>query len=151
MILQKKLNQQEKRDMKIKRLNVIIDTNLWISYLITKKYEKLDDLIENRKIQLLFSKELVEEFLFVAKRPKFSKYFLNTDIERLLKVFDNVGKLIAIKSDIKDCRDFKDNFLLNLAIDGKAKFLITGDKDLLTLEQINKTRILTMTDFLKEM
>ena len=55
-----------------------------------------------------------------------------------------------MKSTVKDCRDIKDNFLLNLAIDGKANFLVTGDKDLLILEKIKKTQIITMTDFLEK-
>jgi putative PIN family toxin of toxin-antitoxin system len=134
--------------MKIRKTKVIIDTNLWISFLITNNYTKLDSLFEKKKIQLLFSKELIEEFLLVAKRPKFEKYFKDSDIERLLTLFDSIGKLVQVKSDVKDCRDFKDNFLLNLAIDGKAKYLISGDKDLLVLGQIRKTKIITMADFL---
>lgn len=127
---------------------VIIDTNLWISFLITKNYTKLDSLFERKKIQLLFSKELIEEFILVTKRPKFEKYFKESDIERLLYLFDSIGELVQVKSDVKECRDFKDNFLLNLAIDGKAKYLISGDKDLLVLGKIEKTIIITMADFL---
>jgi uncharacterized protein len=44
-------------------------------------------------------------------------------------------------------RDSKDNFLLNLAVDGKADYLITGDKDLLEIGQIDKTSILTFKEF----
>ncbi|MGG7664755.1 putative toxin-antitoxin system toxin component, PIN family [Dyadobacter sp. BHUBP1] len=46
------------------------------------------------------------------------------------------------------CRDPKDNFLLALALDSNADFLITGDADSLVIEQIGKTRIITLTDFL---
>ncbi|MFN8431438.1 MAG: putative toxin-antitoxin system toxin component, PIN family [Spirosomataceae bacterium] len=42
----------------------------------------------------------------------------------------------------------KDNFLLSLAVDSMADYLITGDKDLLELVNINKTKILTMSQFL---
>lgn len=135
--------------MKIRKQRIIIDTNLWISFLITKNYTKLDNLFEKKKIQLLFSKELIEEFIEVAKRPKFQKYFSETDVERLLIIFDSIGKLVKITSDLKICRDIKDDFLLNLAIDGKAKYLITGDKDLLTLKTIDRTNIVSMTDFLE--
>jgi putative PIN family toxin of toxin-antitoxin system len=65
-----------------------------------------------------------------------------------LSLFDSIGKLVEVKSGVNDCRDFKDNFLLNLAIDGKAKYLISGDKDLLVLGQIKKTKIITMSDFI---
>ncbi len=136
--------------MKIRKKRIIIDTNLWISFLITKNYIKLDSFFENKKIQLLFSKELIEEFLLVTKRPKFQKYFSNSDIEKLLTFFDSIGKLVEVKSDVNDCRNIKDNFLLNLAIDGKAKYLISEDKDLLTFKKIEKTKIVTMAEFLED-
>jgi len=59
----------------MKTKKVIIDTNLWISFLITRNFYELDKLIENKGIQLVFSQELIEEFISVAKRPKLSKYF----------------------------------------------------------------------------
>jgi predicted nucleic acid-binding protein len=37
--------------------------------------------------------------------------------------------------------------LLELAVDGNADYLITGDKDLLVLQTIKKTRIIKMNDF----
>jgi len=135
--------------MRIRKEKIILDTNIWISFLISKNFKKLDSLINKGKIQLLFSNELLEEFITVAKRPKFEKYFAIDDIEKLLDNFNSYGKIIEIKSDIKECRDIKDNFLLNLAIDGKADYLITGDNDLLELQTIQKTKIVSITDFLK--
>ncbi len=51
--------------------------------------------------------------------------------------------------DIKICRDEKDNFLLSLSVDSKAEYLITGDKDLLVLEKIENTEILTFSEFIE--
>jgi predicted nucleic acid-binding protein len=48
---------------------------------------------------------------------------------------------------IQICRDPKDNYLVPLAIDSKADFLITGDKDLLELNKIGKTIVLNYNDF----
>lgn len=133
----------------MKNKKVILDTNLWISFLITKKLNQLDELIENTDITLIFSNELIEEFIDVVSRPKFKKYFSKKEIEKILEYFDQFGKLIKVKSDIQICRDKKDNFLLNLSVDSKANYLITGDKDLLVLENIEKTKILTFADFLE--
>jgi len=125
---------------------VILDTNLWISFLITKNYSFIDKFVENQKVTLIFSKELIQEFLTVATRPKFQKYFTDQDIQKLIRSFDNFAKIIETTSNIEICRDFKDNFLLNLAIDSKADFLVTGDNDLLELKKIEKTKILTITE-----
>jgi hypothetical protein len=133
----------------MKSKKVILDTNLWISFLITKNYSFIDKYVENQKVTLIFSKELIQEFLTVATRPKFQKYFTDQDIQKLLRSFDNFAIIIETTSNIEICRDFKDNFLLNLAIDSKADFLVTGDNDLLELKKIEKTKILTIRE-LKE-
>lgn len=134
----------------MKEIKIILDTNLWISFLITNKLKQLDDLISNKKIRLIFSNELLEEFIDVANRPKFKKYFSQKDIEKLLKYFDQYAEFIEVKSDVKICQDIKDNFLLNLSIDAKADYLITGDNDLLILKEINSTQIITYTEFLNK-
>ncbi|PKP24242.1 MAG: putative toxin-antitoxin system toxin component, PIN family [Bacteroidetes bacterium HGW-Bacteroidetes-2] len=128
---------------------IILDTNLWISFLITKNFNQLDKLIENKNITLFFSDELIEEFVDVIRRPKFKKYFSKNDIEKILQIFDQFGELVKVKSSIQICRDKKDNFLLNLSVDSKANYLITGDKDLLILEKIENTKIITFTDFIE--
>ena len=129
---------------------VILDTNLWISFLISKSLSEIDNLIHDRKIKLIFSNELIEEFITVAKRPKFIRYFTNDDLKELLRLFDYYCRLIKVKINISESRDKKDNFLLSLAVDGKADFLVTGDLDLLILKKIKKTKIVTWSDFIKE-
>ncbi len=124
---------------------VILDTNLWISFLISNNLEFLDKLIDRKKIRLIFSTELIEEFLAVAVRPKFKKYFSERDIQYLLELFDLYGEVVNVKSDMKLCRDEKDNFLLNLAVDSEADYLVTGDADLLEIKEIEKTKIITIT------
>ena len=99
-------------------------------------------------MSLLFSKESFEEFVDVAKRPKFKHFFSQKDIEQILDLFDQFGELVTIKSDVKLCRDEKDNFLLNLSIDGKADYLVNGDDDLLVLKKINKIKILKIAEFI---
>jgi putative PIN family toxin of toxin-antitoxin system len=134
--------------MKSKR--VIVDTNIWISFLITNNYSIIDKLIEEKKIQLIFSNELIEEFVRVASRTKFKSFFSTSQITRLLDLFDVYGKLLKVKSDIKVCLDHSDDFLLSLAYDSKADFLITGDADLLDIKNFYNTRILTFREFIDE-
>jgi putative PIN family toxin of toxin-antitoxin system len=129
---------------------VILDTNLWISFLISKNLSEIDDLVNVGKIKLIFSNELIEEFIAVAKRPKFKKYFNNDNLEELLRLFEQYGKLIRVRIEVTESRDKKDNFLLSLAVESNADFLVTGDTDLLILKKIKKTKIVTWNDFMKE-
>jgi putative PIN family toxin of toxin-antitoxin system len=133
-----------------KKHRVIIDTNLWISFLLTSDYSKVDRMFANNNITLLFSQELIDEFVEVAQRPKFKKYFSLNDIEDLLKKVRNKALFISVTSNVHLCNDPKDNFLLALAKDGNATHLITGDKDLLVLGNIGKTKILTISNYISK-
>lgn len=128
---------------------IIIDTNLWISFLITRDLSKLDDIIFEKNGILVFSQELLDEFLAVAQRPKFKRFFSPGDLQRMLETIDEVADFIKVYDDVKICREPKDNFLLSLAVDGHADFLLTGDKDLLDLSSFGDTKIMTISDFLK--
>ena len=128
---------------------IIIDTNLWISFLITKDFSKLDEVLFSNKGVLIFSQELLDEFLTVVKRPKFRRFFSQTDIEDLLETISEFADFVNVQTNVEVCRNSKDNFLLSLSIDGKADFLLTGDKDLLELGKFEQTAIITITDFLK--
>ncbi|MCF0056274.1 putative toxin-antitoxin system toxin component, PIN family [Dyadobacter sp. CY356] len=130
-------------------MRIILDTNLWISFLITKDLSKLDEIIFSKQGTLIFSAELLEEFLEVAQRPKFKKFFPQEDVEQILKTIEEYAEFVTVITKTDVCRDPKDNFLLSLSIDGNADFLITGDKDLLALHPFEKTSIITISDFLQ--
>jgi len=133
-----------------KKTKVIIDTNLWVSFLISRRFEKLDFLFSSRKICLLFSERSFSEFINVVRREKFRKYFSKDDIDELSIKMKNVAKIVQTTSVQTQCRDPKDNFLLELAVDGRADYLITGDKDLLELKTVDKTKIVKIEDFFRE-
>ena len=129
---------------------VIIDTNLWLSFLLTKDLSKFDSIIANNEITLIFSQELIDEIVEVTQRVKFRKYFKLDDVESLLLKLKARAIYINVASEVLACRDPKDNFLLALSVDGNATHLLTGDKDLLILKKFGKTRILTVTEYMSK-
>ena len=134
--------------MQIKRpLRIIIDTNRWISFIITKKYTLLDSYLFSKEAILLFSEELIDEINQTIQKPKLKKIFGKEALEEMLSRFDPFIELIEVKSTIDVCRDPNDNFLLELSKDGRADFLLTGDKDLLDLRKFDKTKITTISSF----
>ena len=90
---------------------------------------------------------MLAELVDVADRPKLRKFFTNEDWKFILEIIEDYAINVSIVSSVTICRDKKDNFLLSLAIDSQANYLITGDKDLLVLEIFGKTRIITMKEF----
>lgn len=134
---------------KSKSFRIVVDTNLWISFLISNKLLKLDKLIFSGRITILFSTELLNEINQSVTKPKLQKYFTANVVEQMLLAFEDYIDLIQVTSKIDICRDYKDNFLLALAKDGNASHLLTGDKDLLVLKEFNNTKINTFSEFIK--
>jgi len=132
---------------RIKR--VIIDTNLWISFLITNNLNILSELFLFERFQIIFSDELFNEFLDVARRPKFKKYFDEKSVQLLIENISEKLEFIEVASVITICRDLKDNFILALSIDGNADYIVTGDKDLLSLNGFKGKKIITINEFIK--
>ena len=134
--------------MSIKIKRIIIDTNLWVSFLITNDFNKLDHFLNSDKYLVVFSDELFDEFLEVVHREKFVRYFNDLNIKILVEIINEKALFVKVFSIVNVCRDVKDNFLLSLAIDGDVDYLITGDNDLLILKHYQKTSILTINDFI---
>lgn len=131
----------------MQKIRIVLDTNLWISFLISRKYHVLDQLFKSSQLTLLFSDRLIEEFVEVVLRPKLQKYFQYQDVENILFHFENFGEKVEVSRKVNLCRDVKDNFLIELALDGKADYLVTGDADLLILTEIEGVKVLTFSDF----
>lgn len=132
-----------------KPIKVIIDTNLWISFLIGKQLASLKPLLVEQTVQPILSEQLLQEIILVTQRPKLQKYFPQSKVKELIALLKILGLSIDIESKVSICRDPKDNYLLALAQDSQADFLITGDKDLLILKQFKSTQIVTYQDFLQ--
>jgi putative PIN family toxin of toxin-antitoxin system len=97
--------------------------------------------------KLFFCKELHSELYDVAYRTKFNKFFSKENVDFLFEIIDESVEFIELVSEVDICRDAKDNYLLALAKDSNADYLITGDKDLLTLEEFEGTKIIKIADY----
>jgi uncharacterized protein len=80
--------------------SVIIDTNLWISFLLTKDLSKFDSIIADNEITLIFSQELVDEIVEVTQRSKFRRYFELDDVESLMVKIRARAIFIEVTSEI---------------------------------------------------
>ena len=132
---------------KSKRIKVIIDTNLFISFLIGKKLQGLKELLTDFHVELIFAEQNIQELRMVSQRPKFRKYFKADDLDDLIDLIKVIGKVIEIGNVPEICRDPKDNYLLELARISKSNYLVTGDIDLLEIGTYKETKIITAREF----
>jgi putative PIN family toxin of toxin-antitoxin system len=68
-----------------RKIRIIIDANLWISFLLSKRFNFIDKLLGSGKVELVFSDELLSELVEVASRPKLRKFFTAEDWTFFLK------------------------------------------------------------------
>jgi putative PIN family toxin of toxin-antitoxin system len=130
-----------------KCVKLVVDTNVWISFLIGKHLDKLHYYIAEETVCIISCEEQVQELLAVFQKPKIQKLFSKHQVEEFFDLFLEAADIIPIKTKVELCRDAKDNYLLSLAIDSKADFMITGDYDLLVLETVEHTKILNFINF----
>ncbi|MFM2063352.1 MAG: hypothetical protein RLZZ507_3022 [Cyanobacteriota bacterium] len=131
-----------------KEIKIIIDTNLWISFLIGRELAELKNLLVDEKVKVVISEQILEEIKLVTQRPKLQKYFPSHKVDELIQLLRTIGIFINITSQVSLCRDAKDNYLLALAKDSNADFLVTGDQDLLVIGKFECTQIVKYRDLL---
>ena len=124
----------------------VFDVNIWLSYFISGKSEKIIDLIENNDVIFYRSLELMSELKDVINRPKFAKYFSNGTEEYILFV-EQVAELFLTQTIFNLCPDPKDNYLFDLAYQSRSNFLVSGDKKLLAVSVDQSLKLLSLAAF----
>ena len=98
----------------------ILDSNIWISYVITRRLDTLVTLIHDHQLTVLTSQRLIAEIQEVLLRPKFKKYLTHSDIKELIAIHVKLCQFVDTDETTNQLTDLKDNFLLNLYNKGKA-------------------------------
>ena len=100
----------------------------------------------------LMSEATLAELAEVLSRPKFDRYASIQERQQFLRLLGGLARVVPIQHRIQVCRDPKDDMLLHVALNGEARYLITGDQDLLVLAasfaQSHGLAILSPADYL---
>jgi len=123
--------------------NVIVSAALLAGSVPRKAFDKALD-----KGKILISVPVLLELAEVLSRKKLNKYLLEDERMRFLVAVLKEAELIEVTEEVTDCRDAKDNKFLELAISGKADFIVSGDDDLLVLNTFRGVPILSPREFL---
>jgi putative PIN family toxin of toxin-antitoxin system len=122
----------------------VVDTNVVISALF------FPDSVPGRALRwvlshgsLLQSAETVNELHEVLSRSSFDRYVTREEREEFLAALVRESALVDIEETVQACRDPRDDGMLELAVNGRARLLVTGDKDLLTVGSIRGIPIVT--------
>jgi len=135
--------------MSLKMIRAVLDTNVIISALfwsgnpsqiLDKSFESKFILISSVTIIDEIERVLAEKFkLPIQDIAEFHGIFINR--------FEIIDPQICIPSAVP--RDPTDNKIIECAVDGKADYIVTGDKDLLVLKKYRDIEIITPAKFIK--
>jgi uncharacterized protein len=132
-------------------VRVVVDTNVLVSFLINDESvpgQAVTRIIENH--MPLVSAETLRELLGVLARPRLQRYLQASKVSRSMDRYIRVAEKVLVMSRIDVCRDADDNRMLELAVDGRADLILTGDDDLLALVSFRSVEIMTPRRFLDE-
>jgi putative PIN family toxin of toxin-antitoxin system len=127
----------------------VLDTNVLVSRLLTPKgvaSRAVDHALE-RGI-LLLSEATLTELAEVLGRSKFDPYVSRADRKQFLELLGGVARIAPITRMLHACRDPKDDKFLDVAVNGNADAIVSGDRDLLDLDPFHSVRIVSPADFL---
>lgn len=133
--------------MNLKRY--VVDTNVLISAVLlsnSKAQLAFDYALESG--YLLVSENTLFEFRSVLSRSKFERYKSLTERLFFYEIFVQSVQIVNIVEKVTECRDPKDNKFLEVAVNGKADTIVSGDSDLLILHPFRGIEILSVNDFL---
>ena len=132
------------------RERIVLDTNVLISGSL------IDDSTPARALekairtgQLLGSTATLRELTQKLLSPKFDRFVSREKRERLLLRFAAVVEIVEVIQTITASRDGNDDKFLEVAVNGRANTLVTGDKDLLVLNPFRDIAIVTPAQYLK--
>jgi len=129
---------------------VVVDTNVFVSRLILPQSLPAQALRRAElKARLLISEATLYELAEVLSRTKFDRYVSLQDRKSFIQRLGQIAELVPIIQVVKECRDPNDDKFLEVALNGRADVIITGDADLLAIDPWRDVKILTPLEHVK--
>jgi putative PIN family toxin of toxin-antitoxin system len=127
-------------------MRIVIDTNVVVSGIFFGgKPAELLKLVTTKNLSAFATDEIVDEYQetinYLVK--KYSKEEIT-----LVPIISSM-EIIPASNNIHICRDPDDDKFISCAVDGKCYYIVSGDKDLLSLNNYENIKILTVAEFMQ--
>jgi len=132
------------------RARVVVDTNVLVSRLLLPQSLPAQALrsaeLEGR---LLISEATMYELADALSRSKFERYVSLEDRKAFLQRLAQIAEFVPIIQLVRECRDPNDDKFLEVALNGRADVILTGDADLLAMHPWRGIAIVSPGKYLK--
>ena|SRR3989338_757440 len=123
---------------------VVLDANVLISALILPGLcRKIILSLENDRFIPVLSPTLLEDFLRAIEKPRLRSRVSSEYLEEIISLIHEKAIVVEPKNRVKVCRDPDDDAVIECAVAGKARLIVTGDKDLLVMKSYKEVKILS--------
>ena len=134
-------------------LKIVLDANIFVSAVLKPHSDlaKIFDLLEEDRIRLILSEDILSEIKSVLLYPKIKKRHRRTqeEIEEFLEKTARASILTQGRIDADPMKeDPSDSKYLSAALEAKADFIVSGDHHLKDLKVFEGIRILDPSTFL---
>lgn len=130
---------------------IVLDTNVLVSWFLAKDSVAGQVAVQVvRAKKLLASQKSLQELADVLARSKFDRYSTIEQRKQFLRLVGHASTIVPIIQRLRACRDPKDDKFLELAVNGQADRILTGDRDLLALHPFRGITILSPADYLAQ-
>jgi putative PIN family toxin of toxin-antitoxin system len=129
---------------------VVIDTNVLVSRLL--RFDSAPGRAVGHAIHqgiVLVSQETMSELAEVLARKKFERYVTIEQRLQFVRLIAQTAEFVPVIRTIRECCDPKDDKFLEVALNGRADVIITGDADLLKMNPWRGILVLSPRSFLK--
>jgi putative PIN family toxin of toxin-antitoxin system len=131
-------------------MRVVVDTNIFVSAAL--KQRSLPSLAlyqASRRCVLLKSEVTEAQFFEVIARPWLAPLIARDTRDWLMQLMRS-AESVSIIERVAVCRDPTDDKFLELAVNGGADLILTGDKDLLVLDPFRGIPIVAPVTFVRD-
>jgi len=128
---------------------LVIDTNVFVSAVVlphSVPRHAVDKALHDDIV--LLSESTMHELTEVLCRPKIDRYIRVEARALFLAQLASVAEFVPTIQLIRECRDPKDDKFLEVALNGRADVIVTGDDDLLAMHPWRGVEVLTPVHFL---
>lgn len=130
-------------------MRVVFDTNVFLRAVLNPHGLGAWVVHHLDRFEVIVSKEIVDEIVDVFSRPELRRKYTamnELDVQRVLTILSKAEVVLPTRK-VNMCRDPDDNKFLECTLEGKVGFLVSEDKDLLSLKTFGNTRIVNAATF----
>lgn len=134
-------------------MRAVLDTNVLISATLIKNgnEDRVLRAWQRGAFDLVLSPQILEEMgrALFYERIRERRWMTDAEVVALLEDLAVASVVVLGRRRVRASRDPDDDKFLAAALEGRASYVVTGDRDLLELRRFRSVRVVSATTFLK--